>query len=84
MRHALVAALLLALASSVPASACAVCYGDADSPLIDGMNNGILTLLVIIGVVQVGFAALFVNIWLRAKRLREKKERFHLIHGGVR
>ena len=46
--------LALALASLVlpdAAGACAVCYGDPDSAMAAGVNNAIVTLLVIVGVV---------------------------------
>jgi hypothetical protein len=42
----LLAALLFAAAASPSALACATCYGASDSPLAQGMNWGILTLLV--------------------------------------
>lgn len=63
--------------------ACAVCYGDADSGMTRGMNNGILVLLGIIAAVQIGFVALFLSFRQRARQLREQKERFQLIQGGV-
>ena len=65
------------------ADACAVCYGAADSPLTQGVNNGILFLLGVIAVVQVGFVALFVSIRQRARRERRRKESFQLIRGGA-
>jgi hypothetical protein len=66
------------------AGACAVCFGNADSAMTAGMNNGILSLLAVVVVVQGGFAALFVSFWRRARRLREKRESFQVIDGGVR
>lgn len=65
------------------ASACAVCYGDVDSPMTAGMNNGILVLLAVIGAVQIGFVALFVGIRQRARREQRRKSRFHPIRGGA-
>jgi hypothetical protein len=76
----MVVAALAAAAS--PAGACATCYGAADSAMTQGMNNGILTLLGVIGVVQVGFVAMFVSIRRRSRRLQERREQFHLIRGG--
>jgi hypothetical protein len=40
--------------------ACAACYGQSDSPMAQGMNWGILSLLGIIGLVLVGVAGFFV------------------------
>ena len=76
--------LVVALAvASPPAQACAVCYGAADSPMTEGMNNAILFLLSIVGVVQVGFVALFVSIRRRTRRLQQQRDRFQLIEGGA-
>ncbi len=75
-------AALLALLVPDAASGCAVCYGAADSPMTAAMNNGILTLLGVVGVVQAGFVALFVSLWLRGRRLERLKNRFTLIRGG--
>lgn len=65
------------------APACAVCYGSADSAMTEGMNNGILSLLAVILVVQVGFAALFLGFRRRARQLRQRKDRFQVIQGGA-
>ncbi|HVR43539.1 MAG TPA: hypothetical protein VMS56_08845 [Thermoanaerobaculia bacterium] len=78
-------AIVLAIGVLAPAGsamACGVCYGDADSPMTEGMNNGILFLLGIIGVVQVGFVALFWNFRKRARQIQARKESFRLIEGG--
>ena len=71
------------LATAGPASACATCFGAEDSALTRGLNSAILTLLAIVGVVQVGFVAMFVGFVLRSRRLRERRERFRLIRGGT-
>jgi len=65
-----------------PASACATCFGAEDSSLTKGMNGAIVTLLGIIGVVQVGFVAMFGGFIVRSRRLRERQERFRLTRGG--
>jgi len=67
-----------------PAAACATCFGAEDAALTKGMNGAIMTLLGIIGVVQIGFVAMFVSFVLRSKRLRERRESFRLIRGGAR
>jgi hypothetical protein len=87
VRHGGIAALALtawALAAPEAASACAVCFGNSDSAMTAGMNNGILSLLAVVVVVQGGFVALFMSFWRRARRLREKRDSFQLIDGGVR
>ena len=52
------------LAGLLPAKAlaCAACYGASDSPLAQGMNWGILTLLGVVGTVLTCFLAFFVHI----------------------
>jgi type IV secretory pathway VirB2 component (pilin) len=86
MRRAAAPALvLLVLFLAVqPASACATCFGAEDSALTEGMNGAIITLLAIVGVVQLGFVAMFVGFLLRSRRLRERRESFRLIRGGAR
>lgn len=65
------------------AGACAVCYGDVDSPMTQGMNNGILVLLGVILAVQCGFVILFLSIRRRAQQQRRQREGFRFIQGGV-
>ena len=79
------AAVLLVLALALapaPASACATCFGAADSSMTRGMNSAILTLLGIIGAVQVGFVALFGSFLVRSRRLSGRKSWFRLNGGG--
>jgi hypothetical protein len=76
--------LLMGVLLAAPSGACAVCYGAEDSPMTTGMNNGILTLLAVVAVVQGGFIALFLSFWHRARRLRQRKSQLHLIQGGAR
>lgn len=78
-----VAGFLLMLLIAETAMACPVCYGDPNSPMVKGTNNGILFLLGVVGILWVGFAALFVSFWMRARALRRRREEFHLIEGGV-
>jgi hypothetical protein len=59
---------LLALSAQQPVLACATCYGASDSPLAQGMNWGILTLLCVIGAVLTGVAAFFVHVGLKSSR----------------
>ena len=71
--------LLLAMAEA--ASACPVCFGDPNSPMAKGTANGIWVLLGIVGTVQVGFVALFVNFWKRARDIRKLRESFKVVDG---
>jgi hypothetical protein len=78
-------AMLLVLALAVapsPADACATCFGAADSSMTRGMNGAILTLLGIIGAVQVGFVALFSSFVVRSRRLSGRQSWFRLNRGG--
>ncbi|HXG59098.1 MAG TPA: hypothetical protein VNL91_08750 [Thermoanaerobaculia bacterium] len=62
------------------AAACPVCYGDPNSNLMKGVSNGVLFLIGVIAFVQIGFIALFVTFWLRARALARRREKFHLVH----
>jgi heme/copper-type cytochrome/quinol oxidase subunit 2 len=66
------------------AAACATCYGAPDSPMTQGMNNAILTLIGVVGVVYVGIAKVFLDFRRRSKKLSDKatvRQRLRLIHG---
>jgi hypothetical protein len=82
IRSALLTAVLAGLAPAA-ARACAVCYGAADSNMTEGMNAGILALLGFVGLVQVGFVALFLRFRHRSKQLQERRDSLHLIRGGL-
>ncbi len=77
----LLGCLVAAVAAS--ANACPVCFGGPSS-LSKGMDTAILFLLSIVGLVQLGFVALFWTFWRRAKELRRRRESFQIIDGGVR
>ena len=77
-RYAALIALLIAPAMS----ACPVCFG-APGPQTDGLNNAIIFLLIIVGLVQAGFVALFWSFRKRAKALQQRREQFRVIEGGV-
>ena len=65
----LMAGLLALVVTSPAAFACATCYGASDSPLAQGMNMGILTLLGFIGAVLLGIVAFFVHVGIKSARL---------------
>ena len=59
----------LAVGAQSSALACATCYGASDSPLAQGMNWGIATLLGVIGCVLAGVVAFFVHVGVRSSKL---------------
>ena len=63
------ATVAVVLLSASDASACAVCYGDPNSPLTKGMNAGIWVLLGCIFTLLTGFASLFLYWMSRSRRL---------------
>ena len=66
------------------ATACEVCLGASDAPAVAGMNNAILFLLGVIGLVQVGFVKLFWEFRKRARSIQERKAPFRAVQGGLR
>ena len=56
------AALALAVCAPSPLFACATCFGQSDDPIAQGMNWGILTLLVVIVTVLATIASFFVYL----------------------
>ena len=63
------AVCFLAVAQSPSLMACATCYGQSDSKLAEGMNWGILTLMVVVYGVLMGIAGFFGYIIYRSHRL---------------
>ena len=85
-RAVLMMMVVAALALSLPqiASACATCFGAADAPMTKGMNNAILMLIAVVGVVYVGIGKVAWDFRKRSKRLAEKerpKPQLRLIRG---
>ncbi len=66
----------LLLAGMLPARvwACPACYGVSDSPLAEGMNWGILTLLGVVGTVLTCFLVFFVHIVRKSEAATEAAE----------
>lgn len=60
-----------ALTASEPAQACATCFGNPASPLVQSANAGIWFLMGVIATVLVAFIGLFGFWWSRARRLRQ-------------
>ena len=51
--------------------ACAVCYGDTNSPMSHGMNMGILTLLGVISFILFFVVFFIISIYLKTKKLNK-------------
>jgi len=64
-----VALLSVPLLAAREAVACATCFGQTDSALGQGLNWGIFTLLVVVGMVLAGICSFFVFVARRAARL---------------
>ena len=78
--------MVVALTLSLPqiAYACATCFGAADAPMTKGMNNAILMLMAVVGVVYVGIGKVALDFRKRSRRLAEKersKPQLRLIRG---
>ena len=76
-RHIVLVALILA---APVVFACPVCFGSPDDPMVKGVNNGIWVLLSLVGVVQIGFVALFWSFWRRAREQKRFRDSLHVIH----
>jgi len=64
-------ALFLVMLRLAPAAhACATCFGKSDSKLAEGMNWGILTLLLVVMGVLGGISAFFIFIARRSAMLK--------------
>jgi hypothetical protein len=79
------AVVVAAIAIVIPAiaSACPVCFGDPNSAMTKGTNNGVFFLLGVIGFVQVGLGAMFIAFWRRARALRARRDALRVINGGL-
>jgi len=64
-------ALLLVILTD-PAGACPSCYGQAEGPIIDGMNNAIGAMIGIIGFVLSGFVVMFIAIGKRTRNMHKQ------------
>ena len=61
----------LAICRPGPLWACAACYGASDSPMAEGMNAGILTLLGVVICVLASVASFFVFIARKSSKDKE-------------
>lgn len=63
--------LLIWSAGSQPAAACAVCYGDAEGPMIKAASMGAWLMIVLIAALQSSFALFFIYLWRRARKIKD-------------
>lgn len=68
---AVVFAIAAMLGRPYPAIACAVCFGDPDSPLTKGALMGVYVLVGVVGFVLVGITATGV-LWVQRSRRLER------------
>jgi hypothetical protein len=71
VRRAVATAAAIAVVSGATVLACPVCFGADETALIDGSRLGVLVLLAITLVVQGSFAAFFLYLRKRAKRIAD-------------
>jgi hypothetical protein len=76
MRKILVPVAFMGLVAAAPrdAFACAVCFGQSDSPMALGANMGIFLMLGVTGAVLAGFAGFFIYLARRARLFAESPE----------
>jgi heme/copper-type cytochrome/quinol oxidase subunit 2 len=72
-RSILPAAGLLLWAGASTAAACSTCFGKSDAPMAHGMNMGIMSLLVFIGLVLAGVVSFFVYVAKRTAALEARQ-----------
>ena len=53
--------------------ACAVCYGDPNSPMTHGMNMGIITLLFFIGFILSVVLFCIITLYIKSKKMESIK-----------
>jgi hypothetical protein len=80
----IIIAILLLVAIPAVTMACPACYGAPGSPMTKGATHGVWFMLGIVGFVQIGFAAMFIGFWRRARALQRVREQLHVIEGGRR
>ena len=68
---ALLALLAIWIAGSQPASACVVCYGDAEGPMIKAASMGVWLMFGLVAALQSSFALFFIYLWRRARKMKE-------------
>jgi hypothetical protein len=70
-RRAIATGVAAAIVGGSSAFACPVCFGAAETPMIEASQLGVLVLLAITLAVQGGFVGFFIFLRRRAKRIAE-------------
>jgi hypothetical protein len=65
---------LIWLAAGQDASACTVCYGEADGQMIEAARSGVWLMIGLVAALQASFGLFFILLWRRARRLKESLE----------
>jgi hypothetical protein len=71
IRRAVMTAVAIVIAGASDLLACPVCFGAAETHLIDGAKLGVLVLLGVTLAVQGGFVGFFLYLRNRAKRMAD-------------
>jgi len=66
----LIKVVLLLVISVSLAPACAVCFGNPESNMVQGMNKAILVLMAVIGSILASFAAFFIYLNKKGKSVQ--------------
>lgn len=74
--HPLVAAVPVCVLASRAAEACAVCYGNAQGPMIDAARMGVWLLFGLVFAVQLGFVLFFIRLRRRAREHERRNPRW--------
>lgn len=69
LKHIFLIATVFMLAARLETLACATCYGASSDPMAQGMNWGIMTLLVVISGVLCAVTLFFVHVARRSAAL---------------
>lgn len=64
--------IALWMLASSDASACSVCYGEAEGPMIDAARLGVFLLFGLVLFMQVVFGAFFVQLWRRSRQQKSE------------
>jgi hypothetical protein len=70
-RQAVITAAFVMIAGSSSVLACPLCFGAAETSMIDGTRLAVLVMLAILFAVQGGFVAFFIYLRKRAKRIAD-------------
>ena len=71
MTRVLTTAAAVMIGGSTTVLACPVCFGAAETSMIDGAKLGVLVMLAVLFAVQGGFVAFFLYLRKRAKRIAD-------------